>query len=284
MPVTVEKKAREFPFSEKNFNFLRKISNSHTGIVVSDDKMDMFYSRLSRRVRALGFSSFDQYCELIKNDSAEQELPEFLNSITTNLTAFFRENHHFDFLKSTAIPEIMQRNAQSRSLRIWSAGCSSGEEPYSLAMTLGETLPRAGGWDAQILATDIDSNVLAKAARGVYPLDRLKGIPKPRLRRWFMRGKGGQEGYARVKPEAQQLVTFGQLNLMKDWRHDELQDVIFCRNVIIYFDKPSKAKLVDRYADALVDGGYLFIGHSESLFKVSERFESLGHTIYKKKV
>ena len=283
MQKTVNKKSREFSFSEKNFNFLRKISNSHTGIVVSDDKMDMFYSRLSRRVRALGLSDFDQYCELIKNDRNEQELPEFLNSITTNLTAFFRENHHFDFLKSTAIPEIMQRNAQSHSLRIWSAGCSSGEEPYSLAMTLGEALPRTGGWDAQILATDIDSNVLAEAAKGVYPLERLKGIPNPRLRRWFVRGKGGREGCARVKPEAQQLVTFGQLNLMKDWRHSELQDVIFCRNVIIYFDKPSKAKLVDRYADALVDGGYLFIGHSESLFKVSERFESLGHTIYKKR-
>ncbi len=279
----MQKKEREFPFTEKNFNFLRKISNERTGIVVTDDKMDMFYSRLSRRVRALGLTSFDQYCDVIKKDHTGDEVLELVNSITTNLTAFFRENHHFEFLQNTAIPDVMQRNAQTRSIRIWSAGCSTGEEPYSLAMTLGETVPAHGGWDARILATDIDSNVLAKASSGVYPLDRLKGIPKSRLKRWFMRGKGDSAGFARLKSDARQAIEFGQLNLMENWKHKEQQDMIFCRNVIIYFDKESKAKLVDRYADALVDGGYLFIGHSESLFKITERFELIGNTIYKKK-
>ncbi len=283
MGFAVEKKQREFPFTEKNFNFLRKISNARTGIVVTDEKMDMFYSRLSRRVRALGLSSFDEYCALIKRDNSGKEVLELVNSITTNLTAFFRENHHFDFLQGTAIPEAMQRNAQSRTIRIWSAGCSTGEEPYSIAMTLGETLPNSSGWNAQILATDIDSNVLTKAASGIYALDRLKGMQKPRLKRWFMKGKGDSSGFARVKPEARNNISFGQLNLMEDWRHAELHDIIFCRNVIIYFDKASKTTLIDRYADALVDGGYLFIGHSESLYKITDRFDLIGNTIYRKR-
>lgn len=274
---------REFPFTEKDFNYLRKVSNARTGIVVTDEKMDMFYSRLSRRVRKLGLSSFKEYCDLIKRDSSGEEVLELVNSITTNLTAFFRENHHFEYLRNTAIPEILQRNSQSRSLRIWSAGCSTGEEPYSLAMTLAEALPSTGGWDARILATDIDSNVLNTAASGVYALERIKGIPKARLKRWFLRGKGNSAGFARLKEEARRYIEFGQLNLMESWQHDALKDIIFCRNVIIYFDKESKANLVDRYADSLVDGGYLFIGHSESLFKVSERFELVGNTIYKKK-
>jgi len=279
----VQQREREFPFTEKDFNFLRKVSNERTGIVVTDEKMDMFYSRLSRRVRKLGLSSFKQYCDLIKQDKSGKEVLELVNSITTNLTAFFRENHHFEYLKSTAVPDLLQRNAQSRSIRIWSAGCSTGEEPYSLAMTLGETLPANSGWDAKILATDIDSNVLAKAASGVYALERLKGIPKTRLKQWFQRGKGDSTGFAKLKAEARQYIEFGQLNLMENWQHEAQKDIIFCRNVIIYFDKASKAKLVDRYADSLADGGYLFIGHSESLFKVSERFELVGNTIYRKK-
>jgi chemotaxis protein methyltransferase CheR len=279
----MQEKAREFPFTRKDFEFLRRIANERTGIVVKDEKFDMFYSRLCRRVRRLGLQSFSEYCDYLQNDNSEEEVLELVNAITTNLTAFFRENHHFDYLQQRLIPELLQKNKDSRKIRIWSAGCSTGEEPYSLSMTLKESLSSASGWNARILATDIDSNVLAKASQGVYPIERVKGIPKPRLRRWFMRGKGAQSGYVRLKPEVRSQIDFAQLNLMDNWNVDGPVDVIFCRNVIIYFDRDSKIKLINKYADNLVEGGHLFIGHSESLFKISDRFELIGNTIYRKK-
>lgn len=279
----MQEKAREFPFTRKDFDFLRRIANERTGIVVKDEKFDMFYSRLCRRVRRLGLNNFSEYCDFLQDGNAEEEVLELVNAITTNLTAFFRENHHFEYLRQSLIPELLKKNQDSRKIRIWSAGCSTGEEPYSLSMTLKESLSSAAGWNARILATDIDSNVLAKASKGVYPLDRVKGIPKPQLRRWFMRGKGDQSGFARLKPEVRSQIDFAQLNLMDNWSVDGPVDVIFCRNVIIYFDRDSKVKLIDRYADNLVEGGHLFIGHSESLFKISDRFELIGNTIYRKK-
>ncbi|PLY17044.1 MAG: chemotaxis protein CheR [Sedimenticola sp.] len=276
----MDERQREFSFSHRDFDFLRKVANQRTGIVVTDEKFDMFYSRLSRRVRALGLQSFSEYCDLIKNEKSDKEVLELVNAITTNLTAFFRENHHFEYLASTLIPQLLKRNAASRRIRVWSSGCSTGEEPYSLAMTLKENVP--AGWQIDLLATDIDSNVLAKAASGIYALDRVTGIPSQRLRRWFVRGKGSKAGYVRLKPEIRQMISFGQLNLMENWSFDEMFDVIFCRNVIIYFDKVSKAGLVERYADNLTADGHLFIGHSESLFKLTERFSLIGHTIYRK--
>jgi chemotaxis protein methyltransferase CheR len=150
-------------------------------------------------------------------------------------------------------------------------------------MTLKETIPTVGGWDARILATDIDSNVLNTASSAVYPEERVRGIEKARLRRWFVRGKGKQSGMVRLKPDVRSLIDFGQLNLMENWNLPEPVDVIFCRNVIIYFDKQSKMQLIDRYADVIKDDGYLFIGHSESLFKISDRFELVGNTVYRKK-
>ncbi len=273
---------REFKFTKKNFDFLRKISNARTGIVVPDDKFDMFYARLSRRVRKLGFSDFSQYCDFISSDSAGDEVLELVNAVTTNLTAFFRENHHFEFLKETVLPKFLRENKNERKIRIWSAGCSTGEEPYSLAITLKENLPANLHWDVQILATDIDSNVLAKASKGIYTEDRVKDMQKKILRSWFMKGKGSNAGSVRIKPEARSLINFGQLNLMDNWSVGDIKDVIFCRNVVIYFDRESKVRLINRYADNLKDGGYLFIGHSESLYKITDRFELIGNTIYQK--
>ncbi|MCF6354557.1 MAG: protein-glutamate O-methyltransferase [Candidatus Polarisedimenticolaceae bacterium] len=273
---------REFKFTKKDFDFLRKISNARTGIVVTDDKFDMFYARLSRRVRALGFSNFSQYCDFVSSDRAGDEVLELINAVTTNLTAFFRENHHFEFLSKTVLPKLLKENRDEKKIRIWSAGCSTGEEPYSLAITLKENLPANLRWDIEILATDIDSNVLAKASKGVYTEDRVKDMHKKTLHKWFMRGKGSNAGSVRVKPEVRSLINFGQLNLMESWNAGDIKDVIFCRNVIIYFDRESKTRLVNRYADNLKDGGYLFIGHSESLYKISDRFELIGNTIYQK--
>lgn len=272
---------KEFAFTRDDFEFLRTLANQHTGIVVNDDKFDMFYSRLSRRVRALGMQTFAQYCSFLRDNRDGEETIELVNAITTNLTAFFRENHHFEYLREHAIPERMAQAGNSRKLEIWSAGCSTGEEPYSLAMTLGEMRTQLGGWQLGITATDIDSNVLSKAASGVYAQDRVSGIAKDRLRRWFLRGTGKQAGMVRVKPELRRQIEFRQLNLMQGWS-EEPKDIIFCRNVIIYFDKESKQRLVERYAETLKPGGFLFIGHSESLYKVSDRFELIGNTVYRK--
>ncbi|MCB1868050.1 MAG: protein-glutamate O-methyltransferase [Gammaproteobacteria bacterium] len=279
----MQRRSREFAFTRRDFDFLRKVSNTRTGIVVSDDKFDMFYSRLSRRVRVLGLKDFSEYCDLLSNETEEREVLELVNALTTNLTAFFRENHHFDYLTRTLVPEFLQRNRQYRRLRIWSSGCSTGEEPYSLAIALRESLPETGGWDVRILATDIDSAVLSKAAEAVYPAERVAGVEQGRLRRWFQRGRGARSGMVRLKPEIRSLVEFYQLNLIQEWAMSEPMDFIFCRNVMIYFDKKTRVKLVERYANNLCDGGYLFIGHSESLFNLTDRFELIGNTIYRKR-
>lgn len=273
--------AREFEFTQRDFDYLRGLSNERTGIVVSDDKFNMFYSRLARRVRTLGLRSFSEYCNYLRGPNNDKEIGELVNAITTNLTAFFREEHHFDYLASTALPEALERNRNNRRLRIWSAGCSTGEEPYSIAMVLAEQKGRLQGWDTKIFASDIDSNVLAQARSGVYPLSRVEGLSQQRLKRFFQKGRGARNGKARVHNRVRGDLSFGQVNLMEPLTV-ETQDLIFCRNVIIYFDKESKKRLVERFADVLVDGGYLFIGHSESLYQVTERFELIGNTIYRK--
>ena len=176
-------------------------------------------------------------------------------------------------------PELTQKNPD-RSIKLWSAGCSTGEEPYSLAITLKESALLAH-WNIDLMATDLDSNVVATASRGVYSVSRVEGMSRNRLKRWFLKGTGKQQGLVKVKPELNRMIEFGQLNLMDNWSQ-ELQDVIFCRNVIIYFNKETKARLVDQYANSLKPGGYLFIGHSESLYKITDRFELIGNTIYRK--
>ena len=282
MNQQVLKNQREFLFTRQDFDFLRKLSNQYTGIVVSDDKFDMFYSRLSRRVRKLQLTSFSEYCELLRNKPDGEELVELVNAITTNLTAFFRENHHFVYLINSLVPELCEKYSRTRTIDVWSAGCSTGEEPYSLSISLLETLAVNEGWKAQIMATDIDSNVLSLAANGIYTMEQVNGISQERLRRWFQRGKGIQTGKVRLKPIVRDQIKFGQLNLMDEWEMEGPMDIIFCRNVIIYFDKQSKIKLIERFADSLKKGGYLFIGHSESLYSISDRFELIGKTIYRK--
>lgn len=270
-------KAREFEYTLDDFNFLRTISNQHSGILVPDDKFDMFYSRLSKRVRRLGFNRFAEYCRYLQ-DHPEQEFTEFINAVTTNLTSFFREMHHFEFVARTLLPELLRKNQAQKQIRVWSAGCSTGEEPYSLAMTLLENVPR--DWDIKILATDLDTNVLAVAAEGVYPLDRVASIGEQRLRDWFQKGSGSQSHKVRIKSPVRQLIHFKQLNLMQDWPMKGSFDFIFCRNVLIYFDRETKQRLANRYAGLLRAGGYLFIGHSESLHQLDTPFTLLGNTIY----
>ena len=270
---------REFAFTQKDFQFIRKLIAEQTGISLSEAKSQMVYSRLSRRLRVLKIASFAQYCEFLHHDNSD-ELTQFVNAITTNLTAFFRENHHFDYLANTLLPKIFS-TAPHKRVRIWSAGCSTGEEPYSIAITLRENMPKYGGWDIKILATDLDSDVVAKAASGVYQERALNGVSKHRIKQYFSKSK--QSGQLTVNPEIRDLITFKQLNLMNDWPMKGPFDIIFCRNVVIYFNVETQRRLFKRYADMLVNNGHLFIGHSETLFKVSNDFELIGGTIYRKK-
>ena len=271
---------REFEFTQQDFEFLRKLANQQTGIVLKEDKFNMLYSRLSRRIRILGLNSFREYCQYLEKDTGN-ETDELINSITTNLTAFFREKHHFDYLSNTLVPHLLKRNAVEKKIRVWSAGCSTGEEPYTIAMTLMQSgIP--SGWDVRILATDIDQNVLAHASTGVYQEDRIQGLSSTLSKRWFTPGSGANQGKVRVARQLRDLISFNQLNLLKDWPFHGPFDAIFCRNVVIYFDGPTKKTLVERYAQYMHDDSCLFLGHSESLFRVTTRYKSIGQTIYQK--
>ena len=270
---------KEFEFTREDFDYLRKIVTDTTGIIADDDKYTMYYTRLARRVRKLGLKNFSEYRSYL-NSHRDTESIELVNSVTTNLTAFFRENHHFEFLAETIIGKAKQRG--DRKIRIWSAGCSTGEEPYSIAITLAENIPDYKSWDIKILATDIDSNVVKKASAGVYEINRVNGLDKVVLKKYFKKGTGKNSGFVRVNPELRDMIRFDQLNLLHKWPINDIMDCIFCRNVVIYFDKPTKEKLVDRYAELIMDDGYLFMGHSESLYKSTEHFKLLGKTIYQK--
>ena len=272
---------REFEFTDTDFARIRTYVKENTGINLSEAKKNMVYSRLSRRLRQLDTRSFAEYWErVIAPDSDEKG--SFINAITTNLTAFFRENHHFEFLRDVLLPELVKQNQRTRRLRIWSAGCSTGEEPYSIAMTILENVPDASHWDIKILATDLDTNVLAHATAGVYDLERINGISDARKRRWFQRGQGKHSGSVRVAKTLRDIVNFRQLNLMGKWPMSGKFDFMFCRNVIIYFDKPTQKVLFDRYAELLADNAHIFLGHSETLYSITDRYELLGKTIYKK--
>jgi chemotaxis protein methyltransferase CheR len=275
----VAEKFREFEYTLDDFNYLRKMSNEYSGILVPDDKFDMFYSRLSKRLRVLGFNCFKEYCQYLKNHP-ELEFTEFINSVTTNLTAFFRENHHFEYVVNTVLPELLKKKLPNRQIKVWSAGCSTGEEPYSLAMTLLENVPE--GWDIKILATDLDTNVLATASEGIYPLDRVEAVGEQRLKRWFQKGTGINNHKVRANAQIKQIIHFKQLNLMQEWPMQGFFDFIFCRNVLIYFDRDTKETLANRYGRLLKEDGHLFIGHSESLHQLDTPFTLIGNTIYKK--
>lgn len=273
---------QEFSLSDSEFNDIRTVIKELTGINMGKQKKLLVYRRVASRLTATGIPTFRQYLGYLK-DGDPEELEHFANAVTTNLTAFFRENHHFNFVAKTIIPEIVAAKATSRKrFRIWSAGCSTGEEPYSLAITLREAFPNLHNWDAKILCTDLDSNVLETCRAGVYSKERVKKIPHERLQRWFTKSGTGQDAEFKVKPLLQEMLVFKQLNLMNEWPMRGKFDVIFCRNVIIYFDKLTQRFLIDRYADMLEENGYLILGHSESLFNVSDRFKLIGHTIYRK--
>lgn len=273
---------KEFVFTDKDFKKIRDFVKAQVGITLSDAKKNMVYSRLARRLRKLRVPSFKEYFALVQ-DANSDELVNFINAITTNLTSFFREEHHFNYLKNTIVPELLEKKQRSRKLRIWSAGCSTGEEPYSIAIALYESIPNIESWDIKILATDLDTNVLAHASKGVYDIERIAALSSKRKQTWYLKGKGANSGSVKIDSRLRDLITFKQLNLMGHWPMKGPFDFMFCRNVLIYFDKPTQKVLFDRYANLIENNQYLFIGHSESMYKICDRFELIGNTIYKKK-
>ena len=268
---------------DTEFQFLREFVLQHCGIALGEHKRQLVQGRLARRLRALRLDDFAAYCALLRRDP-QSELGELSSAISTNVTAFFREAHHYELLERELLPHwLAQKRRDSDRLRIWSAGCASGEEPYALAMVLAEALEQAtGSPDAKILATDLSPQALETARKGVYPLERLAGIDEARRRRWMLRGEDAYAGLACVHPRLRELVSFAPLNLLHAWPMSGPFDAIFCRNVVIYFDQPTKQRLFDRYAQMLPVGGYLFLGHSESLHGVSTAFELVGRTVYRK--
>lgn len=273
---------RDFIFTGEDFEQVRGLVYRHAGIYLSDSKSNLVYGRLSRRLRTLQLQGFRDYLNYLQ-EHEDSEMAEFLNCITTNLTSFFRENHHFEILRDRVLPELMSDSRAGRRLRIWSAGCSTGEEPYSLAMVLREVLPDSAGWNAKLLATDLDTRVLEIARAGEYDAERVRNVAPERVQRFFQCGTGANLGKVRVRSELRQLITFKQLNLIDTWPMRGPFDLIFCRNVVIYFDLVTQSRLFDRFANILRDDGYLFVGHSETLQKVTNRFELAGQTLYRKR-
>ena len=263
-------RVREFVFGNEDFEALRKLVKEITGINLSDQKRELVYGRLARRLRALHLRTFAEYRNLLASDGG-REIAELCNAITTNLTSFFRESHHFEYLREQVLQPMVANRAASRRVRIWSAGCSTGEEAYSLAMTVIEAIPDLRTWDVKILATDLDSDVLAKAQRGIYAAERVRAIGPQRLSRFFAERRGGRDGATfEVRPELTSLITFKQLNLMHPLPMKGPLDAIFCRNVVIYFDKDTQRELFSRIAQLQRPGNLLFLGHSEPLQSVGE--------------
>ncbi len=270
----------DFTLSAAEFDRIRELVREHTGISLSDAKRQLVYGRLSRRLRALHLSGFAEYIALIESGEGD-ELEEFTNAVTTNLTSFFREPHHFEYLGRELLPKLVAADKGARRLRIWCCAASTGEEPYSISMVLREAHPLLTGWDAKLLATDLDSNVLSTASTGVYTSERFQTMSPARLKNWFKPVGSDGKTYTAVN-ELRTLITFKQLNLMHDWPMKGPFDAIFCRNVIIYFDKETQRALFERMALLQRPGDHLFLGHSESLYRVCDKYDLIGKTIYRR--
>ena len=273
--------------SAKQFKLVQKLIYEHAGISLQENKQTMVQGRLAKRLRALDMDSFDNYLQFLEKNITGKELVEFINCLTTNKTDFFRENHHFEFLTNTLLPKLRPAlESGAQKLRIWSAACSSGEEPYSIAMTLRESL--RSSTDMGILASDIDTQVLERCNEGLYPGSRVADVPKYLLHRYFDKEKGtgfDEDSVAwRTKSLLRDLIRFRRINFQDTtWPIQTKFDVIFCRNVMIYFDTATQAKLVERFANYLQPEGHLIIGHSETLVGVSDRFDLVGNTVYQLK-
>ena len=269
---------REFQFSDADFRGLVELAYEYAGISLADSKRNLVYSRLSRRLRFLNLQTFAEYRAFLAENPAERE--GFINAISTNLTKFFREAHHFDHFREKIAAPFNQAKPGNR-LRVWSAGCSSGEEPYTIGVVLKREIRDIERRDVRILATDIDTDVLARGVRGEYQSSGLDEVPRA-YQEYFKSVAGGKGDNVIVDQAVRNLISFKQLNLMEPWPFKGLFDAIFCRNVMIYFDGPTKAKLIERFTEKVKPGGFLYIGHSESLNGAHAGISLVGRTIYRR--
>lgn len=274
----------EQEISESDFRRVSQAVYQHCGINLTAAKKQLVSARLAKRVRQTGAGSYSAYLDTVLAAPESDEFTTFIDSLSTNLTSFFRENEHFVYLSNKLLPRLIaERQGGQRIIRAWSAGCSTGEEPYTMAITLLGSIPNAQQWDIKILATDLSTRVLSKATAGVYEAERLESVSPQLKGKYFepRRMRTGEMGYA-VCPTVRNLIAFRYLNLMEPWPFSGPFDFIFCRNVMIYFDKPTQERLVNRYYDCLRPGGVLFTGHSESLTGTRHRFKFVQATIYQK--
>lgn len=277
MPQLKQETSKEFDFTRRDFERVRALIYQRAGISLAESKQEMVYSRLARRLRATGIAAFSTYLDELEAGRMDAEWESFTNALTTNLTSFFREAHHFPLL-ADHLQRLRHQGAGE--ITIWCSASSTGEEPYSIAMTACEAFNTLTP-PVRIIATDIDTNVLATASEGVYGIERVEKVSPERLRRFFLRGKGAQQGMVRMRSELRQLITFRKLNLLEDaWSLTGQFDAIFCRNVMIYFDKPTQRKILARFVPLMKPSALLFAGHSENFLYVSDSLRLRGKTVY----
>ena len=273
--MSTDHEQRQYPYAARDFERVRKLIHGRAGIALAESKQDMVYSRLVRRLRATGAPSFEHYLDTLERGGDAEEWQAFTNALTTNLTSFFRESHHFDSLAT-----LLKAQPRGARILLWSAAASTGEEPYSIAMTAAEAFGTLTP-PVTILATDIDTQVLATAERGVYPLERIEKLDDEQQRRYFRRGSGSNEGYCRVVDELRALIRFRPLNLLDPvWPMKGPFQAIFCRNVMIYFDKPTQLGIIEKMVPRLAPDGLFYAGHSETFFHAAHLIRPLGRTIY----
>ena len=270
--------------SERDFRKISDMVYKHCGINLHDGKKELVRARLAKRLRLGKFKTFPEYMKHVMADNTGKEFSSLIDSLSTNLTSFFREGQHFQYMRDKLLPRMLERKRNERNFRVrcWSAGCSSGEEPYSIAMTLLEAIAGRGRWDVKTLATDISTTILETAQRGVYVKERVAPVPPLQRNKYFTTRKQDREEVFEVSRSLRDVVIFKYLNLLKDWPIRGPLDFIFCRNVIIYFDKPTQQRLINRYWNLLGPGGVLFTGHSESLTGIEHKFDYVQPTIYMK--
>ncbi|MFH0785285.1 MAG: CheR family methyltransferase [Pseudomonadota bacterium] len=269
-----ERKLYEFPFTGEDFQYIRNLIYQVAGISLAPTKKDLVYSRLARRLRVRQIASFSAYIQLLQNGDL-QEREEFTNALTTNMTSFFREAHHFKILA-----KFFETKGKAKPINIWTCASSSGEEPYSIAMTVVDYF-KSFNTPVRILATDIDTHVLEKAKRGLYSLEQVQTLNPEQIKRFFLKGCGKNEGLAKVRPELQQMITFRRFNLLHEqWGINEKYDIVFCRNVMIYFDKNTQRKILEKMLSCIQPNGLFFAGHSENFHHAADLFKVHGKTVY----
>jgi len=272
----------EYPLTRRDLSEIAAMIYADAGIYLNETKASLVYSRLSKHIRALGLKGFREYCALVSSPAGAAARKEMLSHLTTNFTRFFRENHHFDHMKTDVLPELLARARNGGRVRIWSAACSDGQEPYSIALTVLSLMPNVADYDFRILATDIDPKILAIARAGAYDATALETV-SPAMRKQFFRETeiAGRQKW-QIDDRVKRLITFNELNLMAQWPFRGPFDIIFCRNVVIYFDEPTQMKIWSRFAGMLAENGHLYIGHSERVSgEAKSQFDNIGITTYR---